>query len=148
MGIGGGRNAMRKVVSLVVLVALVALVAACSGTKTGDLTGKTWTLTAVTQDVPAFQGVIPPDQAGTYTIEFRQDNTFSAKADCNTVQGSYYAGSGGSMSINPGPTTLVACPPGSLGDAFTAALASTRAYSVVNGTLSLITDRGGKLQFT
>ena len=139
---------MRKVVSLVVLVATVALVAACAGTRTGDLTGKTWTLSAVTQDVPAFQGVIPPDQQGKYTIEFRQDNTFSAKADCNTVQGTYYAGSGGSMTINPGPTTLAFCGEGSLGSAYTTALSTVRAYDISSGTLSLITVRGGKLQFT
>ena len=139
---------MRRAVSLVVLVALAALAAACQGSKTGDLTGKTWTLSAVTQDVPAFQGVIPPADQGKYTIEFRPDNTFSAKADCNTVQGTYYTGSGGSMTISPGPTTLVACPPGSLGSAYTAALATTRAYDVSNGTLSLILVRGGKLQFT
>jgi heat shock protein HslJ len=138
---------MRRLVSLSVLVAVVALVAACQGTSTGDLTGKTWTLSAVTPDVAGFQGTIPADPSK-YTIEFRSDNTFSAKADCNTVQGAYYAGSGGSMTISPGPTTLVACPPGSLGDAYTRALATTRAYSISNGTLSLITDRGGKLSFT
>jgi heat shock protein HslJ len=135
-------------VSVVVLVALAALVAACAGHSTADLTGKTWTLNAVTQDVPGFQGVIPPGDQGKYTITFQPDNSFSAKADCNTVVGTYYAGSGGSMTISPGPTTLVACPTGSLGSAYTAALGSTRAYSIANGTLSLITDRGGKLQFT
>lgn len=139
---------MRRVVSLAVLVALAALAVACQGSSTGQLTGKTWTLSAVTQDVPAFQGVIPPADQGKYTIEFRTDNTFSAKADCNTVQGAYYTGSGGSMTITPGPTTLMACPEGSLGSAYTAALATTRAYDIANGTLSLITVRGGKLQFT
>jgi heat shock protein HslJ len=141
---------MRRIASLAVLVAVATLAAGCSTSSSGSggLTGKTWTLSAVTQDVPAFQGVIPPAEQGKYTIEFRDDNTFSAKADCNTVQGAYYAGSGGSMTISPGPTTLVACPPGSLGSAYTAALATTRAYDISNGTLSLILSRGGKLQFT
>jgi len=139
---------MRRVVSLVVLVAIAALLAACGARTSDGLTGKTWTLTAVTQDVPAFQGVIPPDQQGKYTIAFQPDNTFAAHADCNNVTGTYYAGSGGSMTINPGPTTLVFCGEGSLGDAYTRALATTRAYDISNGTLSLITDRGGKLQFT
>jgi len=139
---------MRRVASLVVLVTFAALAAACAGHSTGELTGKTWTLSAVTQDVPAFQGVVPPAEGGKYTITFQPDNTFSAQADCNTVVGTYYAGSGGSMTISPGPTTLVACPPGSLGSAYTTALATVRAYDISSGTLSLITVRGGKLQFT
>ena len=118
---------MLRVASLAVVVVVAALVGACGSSSSGTarLTGKTWTLSAVTQDVPAFQGVIPPAEQGKYTIEFRTDNTFSAKADCNTVQGAYIAGDGGSMTITPGPTTLVACPPGSLGSAYTAALALT-----------------------
>jgi heat shock protein HslJ len=139
---------MRRVVSLVVLVALAVLAAACQGSSTGELTGKTWTLSAVTQDVPAFQGVIPPADQGKYTIEFGTDNTFSAKADCNTVQGSYYAGSGGSLTISPGPTTLMACPEGSLGSAYTAALATTTGYTIANGQLTLKLSGGGTLQFS
>ena len=141
---------MRRVASLVVLVAFAALVVACrSGSSGADgLTGKTWTLSAVTQDVPAFQGVIPPAEQGRYTIEFRPDNTFTAKADCNSVQGVYLAGEGGSMTITPGPTTLVACPPGSHGSAYTAALARTVSYVISSGQLSLTLSGGGKLQFS
>jgi heat shock protein HslJ len=141
---------MRRIASLAVLVVSAALVTACGSSSSGSagLTGKTWTLSTVTQEVPAFQGVVPPAEQGKYTIEFRDDNSFSAKADCNTVQGVYVAGDGGSMTITPGPTTLVACPPGSLGSAYTAALSQTRSYVISNGQLSLTITGGGKLQFS
>jgi heat shock protein HslJ len=139
---------MRKIAPLVaVALVAVAILSACSTSSTG-LTGKTWTLSAVTQDVPAFQGVIPPGDQGKYTVTFNNDSTFSAKADCNTVTGGYRTGANGSMTIQPGPTTLVACPPGSLGQAYTAALGLTTSYEIANGTLSLTLQGGGKLQFT
>jgi heat shock protein HslJ len=135
---------MRRVASVVVLVAVAMLAAAC-GSGHSELTGKTWTLRAVTQDVSGFHGVIPHDQH--YTIEFLDDNSFAATADCNSVAGVYYAGEGGSMTIKPGPTTLVACPPGSLGDAYTAALGKTTSYAVSGGQLTLRLSGGGNLQF-
>jgi heat shock protein HslJ len=141
---------MRRIVSLVALVALVTLLAACrSGAAAGSgLTSKTWTLSSITTTSPASQGVIPASEQGKYTIEFKADNTFSAKADCNTIAGVYYAGDGGSLTIEPGPSTLVACPPASLGSAYTAALATTVRYAIANGELSLTLSGGGKLQYT
>ena len=52
------------------------------------LTGKAWQLTAVTEKVPAFQGVVPDDQQANYTITFNDDKTFTAKVDCNNLSGS------------------------------------------------------------
>ena len=40
------------------------------------------------------------------------------KADCNQVQAAYEVGSGGVMTITIGPTTMAACPEGSLSDKF------------------------------
>ncbi|HEX5014349.1 MAG TPA: META domain-containing protein, partial [Candidatus Limnocylindrales bacterium] len=86
------------------------------------LTGKEWRLTAMTEKVPAFQGVVPEAEQANYTITFADDKTFTAKADCNNVAGTYDtddpAASAGRLTITPGPTTLVACPEGSLGDLF------------------------------
>ena len=139
---------MRRLVSIVALILVAAtLLGACSSSTSG-LTGKTWTLSAVTQDVPAFQGVVPPDQAGKYTITFNNDSTFDAKADCNQVSGGYRTGSNGSMAIQPGPSTMALCPPPSLGQAYTAALSQTTSYEIASGTLSLTLSDGGKLQFT
>ena len=139
---------MRRIASIAALVLIVGtLLGACTSTSSG-LTGKTWTLTAITQQTPAFQGVLAPDDQGKYTITFNDDSTFDAKADCNNVSGGYRTGSNGSMTIQPGPSTLVACPPGSRGDAYVTALSLTTSYEIAGGTLSLTLRDGGKLQFS
>src|SRR4051812_9866339 len=93
--------------SVILLIALSALVAACSGGGS-QLTGTTWQLTAVTEKVPAFQGVVPADQQAQYTILFNTDGSFNASADCNQLSGSYTT-SGSSMTITPGPMTMAFC---------------------------------------
>ena len=50
-----------------------------------------------------------------YTIEFKSDGTFSAKADCNQVAGAYTTTASGGMTITPGPSTMAMCPPESTG---------------------------------
>jgi heat shock protein HslJ len=112
-----------------------------------DLVGRTWQLTAVTEQAPAFQGVVPPADAGKYTIQFMPDGTFSAQADCNMVSGGYAAGADGSLSITPGPSTLMACPPGSMGDLYVVGLADAASYAIDGGTLTITLKAGGTLQF-
>jgi putative lipoprotein len=63
-----------------------------------------------------------------YTITFSDDGTFVARADCNTVLGMYTTDEH-SISIMPGPTTLVMCPPESLGDDFTRFLSQVAIHS-------------------
>jgi hypothetical protein len=43
-------------------------VGACSNAR--NLTGQPWQLVAISEKVPAFQGVIPPADQGKYTIQF------------------------------------------------------------------------------
>src|ERR1700752_2915037 len=95
---------MRIRTFVVLAIGLTAIVAACSGSSGSSgrpgasspsaasgagLTGKTWHLTAITEKVPAFQGVVPTADQANYTIEFKSDGTYNAKADCNNVQGTY-----------------------------------------------------------
>jgi heat shock protein HslJ len=139
---------MRRTASIAALLLVVGtLLGACSSSSSG-LTGKTWTLSAVTQDVPAFQGVIPAGDQGKYTITFNDDSTFDAKADCNNVSGGYRTGANGSMSIQPGPSTMAFCPAPSLGQAYTAALSLTTSYAIANNALKLTLQGGGTLEFT
>ena len=90
-----------------------------------------WQLTAVTEKVPAFQGVIPDDQQADYTITFHADGSFQAQADCNAVSGTYSTADptadSGDLSIFLGPSTLVACPEGSFDGLFTIGLGSAGA---------------------
>src|SRR3954452_613515 len=140
---------MHRTVSITAVVfAAASLLGACSSGPSSGLTGKTWTLTAITTQVPAFQGVIGPADQGQYTILFNNDSTFSAKADCNQVSGGYRTGANGSMAITLGPSTLAVCPPGSKGSAYTAALSNTTSFAIANNQLTLTLMDGGTLQFT
>ena len=125
-----------------------------------DLVGKVWKLTAITELTPAFQGVVPAAEQANYTIEFQADGTFAAKADCNQLAGTYEVGrgdgqpgplepGGGSISIVPGPSTLAACPPGSMGDLYVVGLGNASGYRLEGGqlTLTLKYGDGGTLVF-
>jgi heat shock protein HslJ len=88
-------------------------------------------------------GQVPEASQPNYTILFNTDGTFSAKADCNTLNGGYVAGSNGSLALTLGPTTIVACPEGSLSDLYIIALSKTATYAIANGQLTIkLTDQG------
>ena len=115
------------------------------------LVGKAWQLTAVTEKVPAFQGVVPAEQQANYTIEFAADGTFSAKADCNQLSGTYEtadpAAASGDLTIVPGPMTMALCPDGSLGDLFVVGLGNAASYAVADGVLTITLHDEGTLAF-
>lgn len=139
---------MRAIRLVAVAMALVALLVAC-GSNSASLTGKTWKLTSATLTgtgsvIPP--GVLPVADSLRYTITFNDDGTFNAKADCNNVSGSYTT-SGNSMTITLGPTTLVACPADSYGDAFTAGLGQVATYAVGANVLTLTTNGGNTMTF-
>ena len=93
---------MRRGLLAILVVALSALFAACAAAPGSQLTGTNWQLSAYTEKVPAFQGVVPAEQQPHFTILFNSDSTFSATADCNVVGGSYTT-SGSDITITPGP---------------------------------------------
>jgi heat shock protein HslJ len=139
---------MRRIL-IVVAVVLFAMSAAACGGGSGELTGRTWKLTAVT--ATGTGSAIPPGVIATadqtrYTITFKTDGTFDAKADCNNVGGAYTT-SGNSITIVPGPSTQAACPPDSLGGAFVAALALAKTYAVGSNVLTLTLNGGSQLTF-
>ena len=115
------------------------------------LTGRTWQLTAFALRVPAFEGAVPQDQQARYTIEFRDDGTFTAQADCNTVNGTYSpanpSGANGSLNLVPGPTTVKACSEGSYGDLYITGIANTAGFAVSDANLSLTLADGGTLEY-
>lgn len=132
---------MRPFRHLAIPVALIAvLVAGCNMLGGGgDLAGPTWQWTASTTTTPASQSVTPNPE--NYTITFNKDGTYNGKADCNTIAGSYTT-SGSSLTIAPGPSTLMACPDGSLDALYTAGLLATQSYAIANGELTLTTKDG------
>ena len=151
---------MGRAFLITLAIASAAVVIACSSagssasagssgtTGTGTaLTGKTWQLTAITEKVPAFQGVVPAADQANYTIEFKADGTYSAKADCNMVSGTYTTTSAGGLTIVLGPSTLVACPEGSLGSQYVAGLGNAASYAIADGQLTITLKDGGTLVY-
>jgi heat shock protein HslJ len=153
----------KRTLTAMAFVAIVAVIAAaCSSAGGGSagasspsaaspdasgLTGKAWQLTAITTKVPAFQGVIPAADQAKYTIEFKSDGTFAAKADCNQVAGAYTTTASGGMTITPGPSTMAMCPPESLGSQYVAALSMAASYKIEIGELTITSSDQGTLQY-
>jgi len=148
---------MRKFVLTVGLAAGLLVIVGCSSSggspsasssaaasSSGGLTGKTWQLTATTTKVPAHQGVVTDSQ--NYTIEFKSDGTFNAKADCNNVSGTYTV-VGPALTITPGPTTLVQCPPESLSDVYIATLGNAASWAVADSQLTITTKDEATLTY-
>ena len=137
--------------------ASTAIVAACSrefgelvalGGFRAGLTGKTWHLTAITEKVPAFQGVVPTAEQANYTIEFKSDGTFSAKADCNQLAGTYTTTGTDGLAIVPGPMTMAMCPEGSLSTQYVdVARARPQSYAIANDQLTITLSDEGTLVF-
>ena len=84
-----------------------------------------------------------PDNPGNYSLQFKPDGTLAAQADCNQVGGSYTL-DGNQMTIALGPSTMAACPEGSLGDQFVANLSGANSYFFDGGDLyiDLMFDSG------
>ena len=141
---------MRRLLFFVLMVSTAILIGACSPAASG-LTGKTWQLTAITESVPAFQGVVPEAEQADYTIEFLADGTFNAKADCNQVSGTFVtadpAAASGDLQIVLGPSTLALCPEGSLSDMYVAGLGRAQSYAIADGALTITLEDQGTLAF-
>jgi heat shock protein HslJ len=71
-----------------------------------------------------------------YTLEFLSDGTYTVEVDCNRSGGGYHA-DGSSLTLQPGPTTLAECEPGSLYDEFLAKLGDVVTYVMEDDNLYL-----------
>ncbi len=90
---------------------------------------------------------MPAADQAKYTIEFKTDGTFASKADCNQVSGSYTSTPAGGLTITPGPSTMAACPEGSLGGPYVAALSLAKSYAITNAELMITLSDEGTLQY-
>ena len=98
---------------LVATLVLGALLVGCAQSSSGStLTGNTWEWAASTTTSPASQSVVPVPQ--NYTIEFKANQTFEGKADCNQISGTWESTSGNGLNITLGSSTAAACGPDSL----------------------------------
>jgi pimeloyl-ACP methyl ester carboxylesterase len=88
------------------------------------------------------------DNPQNYVLTFNEDGTVNIVADCNNAIGAYTT-AGSSLSIEIGPMTMAACPPGSRSDDFIKYLGFAAIYFYDNGQLfiDLFAD-GGTLGFS
>jgi heat shock protein HslJ len=118
-----------------------------SGGGTG-LAGTSWHLTNFTIAPLAFQGTVPATNPPLYAIQFNADGTFGAKADCNQIAGTYVSEPGGTLTLTIGPSSLVACAPGSLGDLYVFAMSQAASYATAADNLTITLTGGGTLVYT
>ena len=137
---------MRRALLATLILGLSGLFAACAPAAGSQLTGTTWQLSAYTEKVPAFQGVLPAEQQPHFTILFNSDSTFSATADCNQVAGTYTT-SGSNITITPGPSTMAFCGEESLDAIYTHMLSTATSYAIANNQLTLTLASDGTLVF-
>lgn len=138
---------MRRSVSLALVLAATTILAACGATGSAALTGKDWQLTAITEKVPAFQGVIPAADQSSYTITFATDLTFHGTADCNQISGTYKTTGSNGLTIELGASTMAFCPEGSMADLYVHALSRAKTWAVANDALTITLDDEGTLAF-
>lgn len=119
--------------------------AAAKSSQLDMLTGSTWQWVSLTDPVQQFA----VDNPENYTLTFLPDGTLQIKADCNMVSSSYTAAEDGSLTVQPGITTLAACPPESRGEEFVQKLGFAAHYFFQDGHLfiDLLAD-GGTLEFS
>lgn len=109
------------------------------------LTGSTWQWIRFTDPLQQFE----VDNPENYTATFQPDGTLQIQADCNTALASYTAAEDGSLSVQPGPTTLALCPGDSRGEEFVQKLGFGAIYFFQDGNLfiDLMAD-GGTMEFS
>ena len=131
---------------LVSTLVLGALLAGCAQSGSGSsLTGNTWEWTASTTTTPASQSVVPVPQ--NYTIEFKSNQTFEGKADCNQISGTWESTSGDGLNITLGASTAAACGPDSLDSTYLDGLGKTSMYVLEEDKLILTQGAEGRMTF-
>ena len=108
-----------------------------AATPGADLLGTTWEWVSL---VDAAGQTTATDPAR-YTITFNEGDVANVVADCNTVIANFFT-DGTNITIEPGMTSLVACPEDTQDQMFVNALGSSESYVVEDGEL-FITLVGG-----
>lgn len=103
---------MNKFLSILAACLGLLILAACAPAnepaQTGSIQGIEWQWRSVTEQGSTTTVPNPEN----YTIEFNENGTFSGKADCNSISGTYSQENG--FTITLGPSTMAFCGEASL----------------------------------
>lgn len=123
----------KSVLAAAIAIACFAF-AACSPTAEstgGSLEGKTWQWTTSTAADGGSEAVENPED---HTLVFLK-GSFTVKADCNSVSGTWRSTDSGDLTLKPTSSTDKTCEPGSLSDAYVEDLSSAASYAFEDGKL-------------
>jgi heat shock protein HslJ/uncharacterized protein YraI len=110
-----------------------------------DLVDILWQWISLVETMPAAQSVVPDPE--NYNLVFRDDGTYSAKADCNQLMGSYEL-LGSQLRLEPGISTLAECGPDSSYDLYSSLLEQVVGVGTREEVLVLVlTDEAGTMNF-
>lgn len=110
-----------------------------------NITNTTWQWTELTEKDPAAQSVVPDPE--NYTLTFKDDGSFSFKADCNSGSGTY-AVDGKQIGFGPMMSTLAMCPSELLHDTFLSLLGEIDTFGMADDKLVLTLKKdGGEMRF-
>jgi heat shock protein HslJ/uncharacterized protein YraI len=101
----------------------------------GDLVDILWQWVGLVETMPASQSVVA--DAENYNLVFRDDGTYSAKADCNQLMGGYEL-LGGQLTFEPGLSTRAQCAPDSSYDLYRDLLERVDGVGTREGVLVLV----------
>ncbi len=100
-----------------------------------ELVDTLWQWVSLVETMPASQSMIADSE--NYNLVFRTDGTYSAKADCNQLQGSYEL-LGSQLRIEPGISTLAECGPDSSYNLYLSLLGQVDEVGTRDGVLVLV----------
>jgi heat shock protein HslJ/uncharacterized protein YraI len=104
-----------------------------------------WQWVSLIETMPASQSMIADSE--NYNLVFRSDGTYSAKADCNQLLGSYEL-LGNQLRLEPGITTLAECGPDSSYEIYSSLLDAVIEVGTRDGVLVLVlADDAGIMNF-
>ncbi|MFQ4139879.1 META domain-containing protein [Nodosilinea sp. PGN35] len=129
-----------------VLVGATACVTPSTGPGVPPLTGSVWELQQIQMNDDTLLTANPPQN---YTAEFAKDGQVFVRADCNRAIGQFTEFPDGRIAITLGPTTLAACPEGSISSQFLQAMNDANIYFFQNNDLFIDLKLGsGTMQFS
>ena len=113
-----------KLLTLGLMVSVVlAACAPAAPPPTNPIQGIVWQWTSVTNQTTKETTTVPTPES--YTIIFKTDGTFTGKADCNNISGTY--SQEGGFTITLGPSTMAYCGETSMDQQYTQLLSSVAA---------------------